>query len=69
MYKHILIATGRSGFADKGVEHGLALANVLAAKVTVLKVVEPLEREVAKEASDGGIDNPVTRSTSRLTTT
>jgi nucleotide-binding universal stress UspA family protein len=61
MYKHILIATDGSDFAAKGTEHGLALAEALAAKVTVLRVVEPLEREAAKEASDNGIDNPVIR--------
>ena len=61
MYKHILIATDGSDFAAKGTEHGLALAEALAAKVTVLKVVEPLEREAAKEASASGIDSPVIR--------
>ena len=61
VYKHILIATDGSEFAAKGLEHGLALAEALAAKVTVLRVVEPLEREAAKEASASGIDNPVVR--------
>lgn len=61
MYKHILIATDGSEFAAKGVEHGLALAEALTAKVTVLRVVEPLEREAAREAADSGIDNPVIR--------
>jgi nucleotide-binding universal stress UspA family protein len=61
MYKHILIATDGSEFAAKGVEHGLALAEALAAKVTVLRVVEPLEREAAKEAFASGIENPVIR--------
>lgn len=61
MYKHILIATDGSEFAAKGLEHGLAPAEALAAKVTVLRVVEPLEREAAKEASDSGIDNPIIR--------
>ncbi len=61
MYKHILIATDGSDFAAKGAEHGLALAEALAAKVTVLRVVEPLQREAATEASASGIDSPVIR--------
>jgi nucleotide-binding universal stress UspA family protein len=61
MYRHILIATDGTEFAAKGVEHGLALAAALAAKATVLRVVEPLEREAAKEAFASGIDNPVIR--------
>lgn len=61
MYKHILIATDGSEFAAKGVEHGLALAEALTAKVTVLRVVEPLEREAVTEASASGIDNPILR--------
>ena len=61
MYKHILIATDGSEFAAKGVEHGMALAEALNAKVTVLRVVEPLAQEAAKEAFAGGIDNPIIR--------
>jgi nucleotide-binding universal stress UspA family protein len=61
MYKHILVATDGSEFAAKGIEHGLALAKALGAKVTVLRVVEPLEREAATETFASGIDNPVIR--------
>lgn len=42
MYHHILIATDGSPIADKALAHGLALAKALAARVTVLTVVEPL---------------------------
>lgn len=42
MYKRILIATDGSELADKGVEHGLALAAQLHAQVTVVTVSEPL---------------------------
>ena len=42
MYKHLLIPTDGSECAAKGVEHGLALAKALGAKVTILTVTEPM---------------------------
>ncbi|RIK96827.1 MAG: universal stress protein [Proteobacteria bacterium] len=59
MYKHILIATDGSELADKGVEHGLALAKPLGAKVTVLTVTEPLSATAVQAAVQGGMDNPL----------
>ena len=50
MYKHILIATDDSELARKGLEHGLALARPLRAKVTVLTVSAPLRPELASAA-------------------
>ena len=41
MYRHILIPTDGSELAEHGVAHGLALAKSLAAKVSVIFVVEP----------------------------
>ncbi|MFV0297180.1 MAG: universal stress protein [Hyphomicrobiaceae bacterium] len=41
MYKHILIATDGSELAHKAVEHGLSLAKVIGAKITVVNVSEP----------------------------
>jgi nucleotide-binding universal stress UspA family protein len=41
MYRHILIPTDGSELAEHGVEHGVALAKSLAAKVSVIFVVEP----------------------------
>jgi nucleotide-binding universal stress UspA family protein len=41
MYAHILIATDGSELAQRGLDHGLSLANGLGAKVTVLNVSEP----------------------------
>lgn len=61
MYKNILIATDGSELAAKGVEHGLALAGPLGAKVTVLTVTEPLRREAVQAAIAGGVDDPVAR--------
>lgn len=61
MYKHILIATDGTELAAKGVEHGLALAGPLDARVTVLTVTEPLQPEAAKAAILGGVDDPVAR--------
>lgn len=42
MYKRILIATDDSELAQKGVEHGLALAAQLQAQAAVVTVSEPL---------------------------
>lgn len=42
MYKHILISTDGSDVARKGVDHGLALAKSLDAKVTIVTVTERL---------------------------
>ena len=41
MYRHILIPTDGSKLAEHGVAHGLALANSVGAKVSVIFVVEP----------------------------
>ena len=61
MYKHVLIATDGSDLASKGLEHGLALARPLNAKVTVLTVSEPLRLDMVNAARMGGIDDPVSR--------
>lgn len=58
MYQHILIATDGSELARKGLEHGLALARPLKAKVTVLTVSEPLRPEVIEAARRGGLEDP-----------
>ena len=42
MYTHILLSTDGSSVAQKGVEHGMALAKALNAKATVMTVTEPL---------------------------
>lgn len=41
MYKHILLPTDGSELAGKAVQHGLALAKHLGAKVTALTVMPP----------------------------
>ncbi len=41
MYSHLLVATDGSDLSQKGVDHGLALAKALNAKVTLLTVTEP----------------------------
>jgi nucleotide-binding universal stress UspA family protein len=61
MYKHILIATDGSELATKGVEHGLALAKPLGAKVTILTVTEPLPSTALEAAVHSGLDNPLGR--------
>lgn len=59
MYKHILIATDGSELAARGIEHGLALAAPLGAKVTVLTVIEPLGYRAMEAAMAAGIRNPL----------
>jgi nucleotide-binding universal stress UspA family protein len=59
MYKHILIATDGSELAGKGVEHGLALAKPLGAKVTVLTVTEPLPVEAVEDAKRESVRDPL----------
>lgn len=61
MYKNILIATDGSELANKGVRQGLALAEKLGAKVTVLSVVEPLVPEAIQAAISSGLEDPVVR--------
>jgi nucleotide-binding universal stress UspA family protein len=41
MYKHILIPTDGSILSSRAIEHGIALAKALGAKVTALTVSEP----------------------------
>jgi nucleotide-binding universal stress UspA family protein len=41
MYAHILISTDGSELAQKGVDHGLALADENGSKVTIITVTEP----------------------------
>lgn len=59
MYKHILIATDGSELARKGLEHGLAFAKPLGAKVTVLTVSEPLRPEMERAARLSGVGDPI----------
>jgi len=61
MYKHILIATDGSDLATRGVEHGLALAEKLGARVTVLTVTHALPAYAARAAIAGGVHDPVIR--------
>lgn len=59
MYRHILIPTDGSELAARGVDHGLALAKPLGAKVTILTVTEPLSGSAINAAVVGGLRNPV----------
>jgi nucleotide-binding universal stress UspA family protein len=42
MYRNILIATDGSELAEKAVDHGVAMAEAINAKVTVVTVTEPI---------------------------
>ena len=55
MYKHILIATDGSQLAQKGVDHGLALAGALNARVTFVAVSELLTASLLTDDPDVGI--------------
>jgi nucleotide-binding universal stress UspA family protein len=48
MYANILLSTDGSDVARKGVEHEIALAKALNAKVTVITVTDPLPSEEAR---------------------
>ncbi len=61
MYKHILIATDGSDLARKGLDHGMELAKLLDAKVTILTVSEPLRMETAHAAKLAGVENASSR--------
>jgi nucleotide-binding universal stress UspA family protein len=54
VYQHILISTDGSEVAQKGVEHGLALAKDLGAKVTILTVSERLPVNAGIDGGLGG---------------
>ena len=51
MYKHILLATDGSDLAQKAVDHALALAKALSARVTAVIVTEPLATFAYGEAA------------------
>ncbi len=61
MYKHILVATDGSDLARKGLEHGLALAKSLDAKITILTVSKPLDPQAARAARMAGVELAATR--------
>ncbi len=51
MYKHILIATDGSDLSDKALNHGLALAKPLGAKVTIATTTEPWDAVIVGEVA------------------
>ena len=55
MYANILLSTDGSDVARKGVEHGLALAKALSAKVAVITVTEPLPVDYGSGHASGWI--------------
>jgi nucleotide-binding universal stress UspA family protein len=55
MYANILLSTDGSDVARKGVEHGIALAKALNAKVTVVTVSEPLPVDYGSGHASGWI--------------
>jgi len=55
MYANILLSTDGSDVARKGVEHGIALAKALNAKVTVITVTEPLPVDYGSGHAGGWI--------------
>ena len=55
MYKNILLSTDGSELARKGVEHGIALAKALGAKVAIITVTEPLPVDYGSGHASGWI--------------
>jgi nucleotide-binding universal stress UspA family protein len=55
MYANLLLSTDGSDVARKGVEHGIALAKALNAKVTVITVTEPLPVDYGSGHASGWI--------------
>jgi nucleotide-binding universal stress UspA family protein len=51
MYKNILIASDGSDLCKKAIEHGLALAKPLGAKVTVVTATEPWDAVIVGEVA------------------
>jgi nucleotide-binding universal stress UspA family protein len=58
MYTNILLSTDGSEVAKKGLEHGIALAKALSAKVTVITVTEPLPIDFGGGHAGGWIPSP-----------
>jgi nucleotide-binding universal stress UspA family protein len=58
MYANILLSTDGSDVAKKGLEHGIALAKALNAKVTVITVTEPLPIDFGGGHAGGWIPSP-----------
>ena len=58
MYANILLSTDGSDVARKGVEHGIALAKALNAKVTVITVTEPLPVDYGSGHASRWISSP-----------
>jgi nucleotide-binding universal stress UspA family protein len=58
MYANILLSTDGSDIAKKGVEHGIALAKALNAKVTIITATEPLPVDYGGGHAGGWIPSP-----------
>ena len=58
MYANILLSTDGSDVAGTGVNHGIALAKALNAKVTVITVTEPLPVDYGSGHASGWIPSP-----------
>ena len=55
MYANILLSTDGSDVAKKGVEHGIALAKSLNAKVAVITITEPLPVDYGSGHASGWV--------------
>ncbi|MCD7060862.1 universal stress protein [Pelagibacterium xiamenense] len=57
MYKHILIATDGSDLANKGLKHGLSLAQAIGAKVLIVSVTDVWSSSLISAASPAAIED------------
>jgi nucleotide-binding universal stress UspA family protein len=55
MYANLLLSTDGSDLAKKGLQHGIALAKALKAKVTVIAVTEPFPYDLGSGHASGWI--------------
>ena len=58
MYANLLLSTDGSDVAREGLEHGMALAKALNAKVTIITVTEPLPVDFGGGHAGGWIPSP-----------
>ena len=68
MYSKILIPTDGSELAGKAVEHGVALAKAVGARITILTVTRPYRLEYRIVTAETAMEDPPAEYQARVTT-
>ena len=68
MYSKILIPTDGSELAGKAVEHGVALAKAVGARITILTVTRPYRPEYRIVTAETAMEDPPAEYQARVTT-